>query len=230
MPSSYLDRYGRARTICHRLPPAAKLLLALAFVFVVISVPIRYWPMHGVLASLIFIGHTLAGIPLSYLAKRLAVFLPMVLLLSLSLPMSQGFRAGWEIMGNILVRSTLAFLTGLWLINVMPFEQMLSTIRRFGVPDVLVAMLAFMYRYFFVVWDELDRMRVARRARTFGGGNLIYHWKMSSQLLGMLLIRAMERAERVHGAMCARGWDGRVRFLDDAPAQPTDDQRNPTSP
>ena len=27
-------------------------------------------------------------------------------------------------------------------------------------------------------------------------------------------IRAMERAERVHGAMCARGWDGRVRTLD----------------
>jgi energy-coupling factor transporter transmembrane protein EcfT len=27
----------------------------------------------------------------------------------------------------------------------------------------------------------------------------------------MLLVRALERAERVHGAMCARGWDGHVR-------------------
>jgi energy-coupling factor transporter transmembrane protein EcfT len=29
-----------------------------------------------------------------------------------------------------------------------------------------------------------------------------------------LLLRAMERAERSHRAMLARGWDGSIRFLD----------------
>jgi len=33
-------------------------------------------------------------------------------------------------------------------------------------------------------------------------------------MLGMLLLRSLERAERVHSAMLARGWDGNFRSLD----------------
>jgi len=216
MPSNYLDRYGRAASMCHRWPPKLKLLLTLAVVFTVISVPIRFWPLHGVFLSVVFIGHSLARIPLVYVARRLAVFLPMLIMLSFSVPISQGFQAGWELAASILVRGTTAFLCGLWLVNVMPFDQLLSTLRRLGIPAILVSMLAFMYRYFFVLWDELDKMRTARRARTFCHQTFWQRWKGSAQLIGMLLIRAMQRAERVHGAMCARGWDGHVRFLDDA--------------
>jgi cobalt/nickel transport system permease protein len=103
---------------------------------------------------------------------------------------------------------------GLWLINVMPFDQLLVTLRKLRVPAILVATLAFMYRYVYVLWDELDRMRTARRARSFGSGSLLMRWKTSAQLIGMLLVRSMARAERVHGAMCARGWNGQVRTLE----------------
>ena len=214
MVASYLDRYGRSKSPCHRLPARLKLLLALTIVTVAVSIPVEYWPLQGVLACVVFAGHSLAGIPIVYLARRLAIFLPFVVLLSISLPASQGFETGWTLMVRILFRSTLAFITVLWLVNVMPFGQLLATLRSLRVPDLLTATLAFMYRYIFVLWDELDRMRVARRARTFGEGSLWFHWKSSAQLIGMLLIRAMERAERVHGAMCARGWDGKVRSLD----------------
>lgn len=212
--SDYLDRYGRTQSVCHRLPPRLKLLLAGAVTLVAVSMPVEYWPVQGVLASVIFAAHSLAGIPLSYVMKRLAVFLPMVFLLSISLPLSQGFEKGWEIMIAILLRSTLSFVTALWLVNVMPFDQLLSTLRRVGVPALLVATLAFMYRYFFVLWDELEKMREARRARTMGNAGLWFRWKTGAQLIGMLLIRALERAERVNGAMCARGWDGQIRTLD----------------
>jgi cobalt/nickel transport system permease protein len=215
MPGNYLDRFGRSATICHRLPPAFKLVATVAIVAIGVSVPIRYWPVEGALASLLFVAHALAEIPLAYVARRLAIFLPMVVMLSLSLPLAQGFQAGWEIGFAILVRSTVAFLATLWLVNVMPFDQLLVTLRRLWVPEALVAMLAFMYRYIFVLWDELDKMRVARRARTFGSGGLRQRWRISTHLIGMLLIRAMERAERIHGAMCARGWDGRVRTLEE---------------
>lgn len=215
MTSSYLDRYGRWRTVCHRLPARLKLFVTLAVVITGVSLPAEHWPVHGALGSLVFMGHTLARIPLAYIGRRLAWFLPMVFILSMSLPLAQGFASGWNIMAAIMFRSTLAFLALLWLVNVMPFEQLLVTLRRLWVPEVLVAMLAFMYRYIFVLWDELDKMRVARRARSFGSAGYWDRWRTSAQLIGMLLIRAMERAERVHGAMCARGWDGHVRFLDE---------------
>jgi cobalt/nickel transport system permease protein len=212
--SSYLDRYGRARSLCHRLPSGWKLLLTLAVIVAGVSLPPERWPVHGVLAAVVFMGLSVARVPLAYIGRRLAVFLPMLLLLSLSLPLSQGFATGWELMFAILLRSTLAFLAALWLVNVMPFDQLLVTLRRCWVPELLIAMLAFMYRYLFVLWDELDKMRNARRARTFGSAGRLLRWKTDAQLIGMLLIRAMTRAERVHGSMCARGWTGRVRFLD----------------
>lgn len=211
--SGYWDRYGRRGTFCHRLPPAVKVLLTLGVVAAGLCVPVRFWPVHGVLACLAFVGHTLARVPLSYLLRRLALFLPVVFLLSMSIPLSQGFATGWGVTAAILFRSTLAFVAILWLVNVMPFEQLLVTLRRFRVPAVLVAMLAFMYRYSFVVWDELGKMRTARKARSFRGGMRL-EWKAAIQLIGLLLIRALGRAERVHGAMCARGWDGRVRTLE----------------
>ena len=135
--------------------------------------------------------------------------------MAVSLPLSQGFDRGWDLMLQILFRGMLAFLVSLWLVNVMPFEQLLTTLRRLRVPAVLVAILAFMYRYVFVVWDELDSLRVAWRMRSFGGGSLFFRWKTLGQMIGMLLIRSLNRAERIHGAMLSRGWDGEVRWLDD---------------
>lgn len=197
------------------MPPILKLTLAVGVIVTGVAIPVRYWPAYGVLGCLVFAGHSIAGIPLSYLIKRLLIFLPFVGSMAISLPLSQGLDRGWDLMLQIMFRGCLAFLVSLWLVNVMPFEQLLVTLRKLRVPAVVVAILAFMYRYVFVVWDELDKMRTARKARAFSGGSLWFRWKTLSQLIGMLLIRSLNRAERIHGAMCSRGWDGEVRWLDD---------------
>ncbi len=79
---------------------------------------------------------------------------------------------------------------------------------------MLVATLQFMERYRHVLIDELDRMATARRARTFDRRGALA-WSLLTGLIGMLFLRTFERAERVHGAMVARGWDGVLRTLED---------------
>lgn len=212
--SNYWDRYGRSVSPCHRLPPVLKLVLSVTVILLGIAVPLENWPAYGVLGCVLFAGHSIARIPLSYLLKRLSLFLPFLIMMAISLPISQGFERGWETSAMIVARGTLAFLASLWLVNVMPFEQLLLTLRRLRVPALVVAILAFMYRYVFVVWDELDKLRTAHRARSFGRASLWFRWKTLAQMIGMLLIRSLERAERIHGAMCARGWDGEVRWLE----------------
>lgn len=214
--SDFWDRYGRSVSICHRMPPVLKLALAVGVIVAGVAIPVRYWPAYGVLGCLVFAGHSIAGIPLGYLIKRLLIFLPFVGSMAISLPLSQGLDRGWDLMLQIMFRGCLAFLVSLWLVNVMPFEQLLVTLRKLKVPAVVVAILAFMYRYIFVVWDELDKMRTARKSRSFPGGSLWFRWRTLSQMIGMLLIRSLNRAERIHGAMSSRGWDGEVRWLDDS--------------
>jgi cobalt/nickel transport system permease protein len=190
-------------------------LLTIAAIAAGMTIPPGHWPAHGALLCLVFAAMSLARIPFRYVARRLVGFLFVAMMFGISVPLSRGFHGGWDVMSGIMFRATESFLAGLWLINVIPFDQLLSTLRRSGVPSVLIAILAFMYRFLFVLWDELDRMRVARRARTFDRGGLVFRWQNGTQMIGMLLIRALSRSERVYGAMCARGWDGRLRSLDD---------------
>jgi cobalt/nickel transport system permease protein len=213
--SDYLDRFGRSKSLCHSLPPLLKLGLCLAAVALGMAIPPDHWPAHGSLLCVLFAALALARIPFRFMVRRLAGFLLLALLFAGSVPLSQGFRSGWEVMAGIVFRGTESFLAGLWLVNVMPFDQLLSTLRRVGIPAILLAILAFMYRFLFVIWDELDTMRTARRARTFHRVGPLFRWRVGTQMIGMLLIRALGRSERVYGAMCARGWDGKLRTLDE---------------
>lgn len=232
MPADFLDRYSRGDTICHRLPPRLKSVAVLIVVLVALLaerlVPLlssaagreagesdlNLWPVYGCLASVIFLALSLAQIPVRYLLVRLLFFFPMMGMLSIAIPASNYFASGWDFAALLLLRGTLSFLAVVWLVNVTPFDKLLASVRGLGVPRLLVAMLAFMYRYSFVVFDELQRMRAARKARSFGEAGLGTTWKSHAQLIGMLLIRSMDRAERVHGAMLSRGWDGEIRTLD----------------
>ncbi|MDA0836043.1 MAG: cobalt ECF transporter T component CbiQ [Planctomycetota bacterium] len=214
MAGNYWDRYAREMSVCHRLPTGLKLSLTLTVILLGCLIPVEHWPVHILLLSLVFAGQSLAGISVSYLVKRLSLFLPMISILSLSLPLSHGGSAGWIIAASIFLRGALAFMAMLWLVNVTTTDQMLETMRRYGMPAIVVATLAFMYRYLFLAWDERDRMLQARRARTFGTPTVRQRWQLGTQLIGMLLIRSMSRAERIYGAMCARGWNGTVHHWD----------------
>ncbi|RMG39241.1 MAG: hypothetical protein D6725_05575 [Planctomycetota bacterium] len=212
--AGYWDRYGRGATVCHRWPIEAKLGVVTAITVVALLIPVEHWPLFGVLLAVVFVGHSLARIPLAYLMRRLAFFLPLVLMLGATIPAAEGFSGGWETMWLIVFRSVVTFLALVWLVSVAPFDLLLATLNRYRCPPVLTATMACMYRYVYVLWDELGRMQTARRARTFKRLPRWRQWYEGAQLIGMLLLRAFGRAERVHGAMLARGFAGRVRFFD----------------
>ena len=112
-----------------------------------------------------------------------------------------------------MVKNGLALLTILVLASVTPFPKLLRALRKLGTPRVLVSTLQFMDRYRHVLLEELDRMAIARRARTFSRRAL--PWSVLTGLIGMLFLRTFERAERVHDAMIARGWQGAHHSLDE---------------
>lgn len=200
--------------VCRRLPVTVKIVVTLAVIVLASLIPVEQWPAAGVLLVVVFVGLSLADVGLGYLFRRLVLFIPMLLLFGLTMPITQVDKTdAWLWMIALWLRCLTAFLAGLWLIHVLPFQELLATLLRWRFPTLLVAMLAFMYRYIFILWDELARLRHAREARDFGGGSLIMRWVGNAQLIGLLLLRAMERAERTHHAMLARGWDGSMKFL-----------------
>lgn len=213
MAPDFLDRFSQGSTLCHRLPARLKIFLTLGTILTAVLLPIAQWPWLGCLACLVFAALSLARIPLTYLVRRLLLILPMAIGVGISIPLSHGFKAGWDAAALLIARTSVTLLAALWLVNTTPFEKLLVAAQQLGLPKLFAAMLAMMYRYLFVLFDELARMQTARRARSFHPEPWFRQWLENSQLLGRLLIRAADRGERVHGAMCARGWQGRVRTL-----------------
>ena len=207
-------------SLCHSLPSGWKVGLTLCVIVVASLISVENWPALGLLLMVVFVGLSFAEVTIGYLIRRLALFLPMLLIFGLSLPMTQsGTTSAWSWTIALWLRCTISFLAGLWLIHVLPFSELLATLLKWRCHKVLVAMLACMYRYIFILWEELARLRHARDARDFGRGSILMHWTGNAHLIGLLLLRAMERAERTHHAMLARGWDGSVRFLGDEMSQ-----------
>ncbi len=159
----------------------------------------------------------LSRVPIRYIVTRWLGFLLLVAFLAAMVAAAHPDRARlgwWAVWGALLAKNSLAFVAVLTLAATTPMRRLLSGLGRLGLPTVLVSTLHFMIRYLHVLAEELSRMTLARRSRTFRRSGRL-DWGLLTGLIGMLLIRSFERGERVHAAMLSRGWDGTIRTLDD---------------
>lgn len=91
------------------------------------------------------------------------------------------------------------------------FSDVLYVLRFYKVPDVFVTVLSTTYRYIHLMFCELYRMLLARESRRIREQSSREIWKHGGKMLGFFFIRAYERAERVHLASIARGYEGRTK-------------------
>jgi cobalt/nickel transport system permease protein len=116
---------------------------------------------------------------------------------------------GLMLFWGAIVKSSLSILCMVLLTATTRFDRLLKGLEMMRCPRTIVMVLAFMYRYVFLLSDELMRLLRAREARDTGGGR--WHGvKSLSWIVGVLFVRAYERAERVYLAMCSRGFDGTI--------------------
>jgi cobalt ECF transporter T component CbiQ len=97
--------------------------------------------------------------------------------------------------------------------------DLLTALRSFRVPGVLVDSIAMAFRYAFLLFDEFHRMLAATRAR---GGLRSYWSKLESigRILAQILLRAYDRASAIQSAMLARGAAAVPMSQDAPPAAP----------
>jgi cobalt/nickel transport system permease protein len=216
MQLELLERYSDGDGPLHRLDPRVKLVATVIYVVAVVATPLHWWRVLGAEGLVLAFVIGLSGVPPRALWTRWLGFAILVGFLAVLVARghpSRGELGFGMVAAMIVVKNSLAFLAMLTLVNVTPFHRVLAAMRRLGAPIALVATLQFMYRYLYVLADELDRMVKARRARTFRRTGRL-DWGLLTGLIGVLFLRAFERGERVHSAMLARGWDGTLRTLD----------------
>ncbi len=211
-----MDRLSFRDTPVHRLDPRAKVVATMLFVVAVVS-----FSKYEVLSLFPFflfpvLMATLGDIPAGFVAKRVVSVSPFAVFVGMFNPFFDAgtvavgggvsVGAGWVSLASILVKFALTISAAILLIATTSFPGICRGLRGLGVPALFVSQLLFLYRYLFVLMEEAMRVVRARDMRSFGRrgtGPWVF-----ARIVGTLFLRTVERAERIYGAMLARGFRG----------------------
>ncbi len=206
MRHSFWDHYSSLDSPVHRIPAGFKIVFTITFVLVLTLLPGTYisyvaLPVLMALITLLLISK----VPVANVIKRTLVVLPLVLPVVVlnSIFMESGLKHSL-ILG---VRSFLSIFSLILLVSVTRFSDILKTLSSWHVPKIVIMILSFMYRYFFLLTGEMEKMIRSVKLRS-GNSRGIGMIRIYSQILAILFIKSYERAERVYQAMLMRGYDG----------------------
>ncbi len=96
---------------------------------------------------------------------------------------------------------------------------MIHAFEHLRVPKTLTTIVAFLYRYLFVLTDEVLRLLRARQSRSAtvaglkSGRSVAWRARVTGNMAGQLFLRSYERSDRIYNAMLARGYTGQLRTL-----------------
>lgn len=230
----FLDTYQPGTSSIHRWDARVKLVLAIAFIMSTAISPAGIWPVYIILYSLILSVELLSEQGIGFYFKRALLAIPFVFAALPLIFTSPGermtlFSFGWwavdiSVTGvvrflSIALKSWISVQAAVVLATCTPFHELLAAMRAVGIPRLLVSIFQMMWRYLFVLIDEALRLLRARQARSSQsdltdvrtGGSIVWRANVTGGLAGSLLLRALERSDRIYSAMLARGYDGEVR-------------------
>jgi cobalt/nickel transport system permease protein len=209
------DELARQDSFIHRLHPLAKLLATLVYTVVLVSYD-KYANI-ALLPFLFFPVFTAAAgrIPAGPIMKRLLYIEPMIICVGLLNPlfdrgttiiMGHAVSSGWLIFISITLKGSLAVTSALLLIATTGMDGIALSLRKLKVPKILVLQLMLTYRYISVLLEEASRIIQAYSLRAFDPKGL--KREVWGPLLGQILLRTVDRAQRIYDAMCLRGFNG----------------------
>lgn len=220
-----LDAYAQLDSPIHNWEARTRLvgLVVLIFAFAFVQSLFLLIPMILVTAVLFI----LSKIPFKFLQRRLAI--PGIFLagLILSFPfLVQGtplfelgpvtiWREGVQQAALVATRFLCILTISLILFGSAPFLTNIKAMRALGMPLILGDMILLTYRYLFEMSHRFDTTRTAARMRGFQGNQFSLDGMTTfASLIGHLLVRSYDQADRVYHAMILRGYGSGVIHRD----------------
>lgn len=226
------ELYAHSASPIHRTDARVKVILTLAFILALNLVPYNAWPAYVLFFTLVLSATLLSRLGAGFVLKRALLALPFVLaavpliftgpqprydldVLGLALSYSP---QGLERFASIALRSWIAVQGAVLMAATTRFADLLTALQQIRVPRLFVAVIGLMWRYLFVISEEVTRMLRARSSRSAtvvesagarkAGGSLAWRARVTGGMAGSLFLRSLERSDRVYAAMLSRGYNG----------------------
>ncbi len=234
MHSDIFDRYHHSNSPLHRLDPRIKVVIAIAFILSNALLPDGAWIAYGLSFLFLLLAVIFSNLGFLFTIRRSLIALPFalaavtVLFLPLGTPVTTFRLLFWNLtitdVGlirfiSIVIRSWLSVQMAVLLVAVTQFPDLIHALEHLHVPRIITTIIAFLYRFLFILSDEVLRLLRARKARSAGvagrraGGDLIWRAQVAGHMTGQLFLRSYERSDRIYNAMLSRGYTGNLRTL-----------------
>jgi cobalt/nickel transport system permease protein len=223
------ELYRSRNSILHAVDARVKVLFTLAFIVSLSLSPQGAWPAYVLFFSLSLSLALASNLGLTMLFKRSLLALPFALAALpliftgpaprypiewLPIPLLYS-PTGLERFLSIALKSWISIQAAILLSATTRFPDLLAALRQLGVPRLLAAVTGLMWRYLFVMIEEVKRLLRARSSRSTtplpgkkAGGSLRWRAQVAGGMAGSLFLRSLERSDRVYAAMLARGYTG----------------------
>lgn len=206
-------------SVIDRLDPRVRLVTALAASLMPLF--LVSWRGLGLAFAAALILAAYARVPLSTWLPRLIGINLFVLMMAVVVPWSipgdplvivgslQYSREGAAWAGQIALRANIVFLVLTAFLVKMEPTTAGHALQRLRLPNRLVLLMMFTVRYIEVFEREYLRLRQAMRVRGFTPRFNRHTLRSFGNLVGMLLVHAFDRSERIQLAMKCRGFTGK---------------------
>lgn len=217
------ETFTAGRSVIHGIDPRIRIAVAAVYTSVVAVTGDTTALLTALAVSVLLV--ILARLPLLQVFRRLSVVVGFLLLIWLLLPLTYGgpvmgrlgpltfHEPGILLSLQISLKSVAIVMAFIALIATMDIATLGHSLIRLKVPAKVAYLLLMTYRYIFVLEQEYQRLLRAARIRGFKPGTNLHSYKTFAYLVGMLFVRAADRAQRVHQAMKCRGFKGRFYSL-----------------
>ncbi|PID45700.1 MAG: cobalt ECF transporter T component CbiQ [Proteobacteria bacterium] len=218
------QRFGRSKNWVDKFDPRARMVATLIFALAVVFSRTLWLPFLGLLLALAFALS--ASLDFHRTLRRMVAMDMFIVVMVIMLPFTMSGDVMFHVFGfaaskqgllyaiNIGLKANAVVLILLALVGTLEASTLGHTLARLKVPEKLVHLLLFTVRYLDVISREYNRMRKAMKARAFVPKNNLHTWRSFGYLIGMLLVRSLERSERTFAAMKCRGYCGKLYLFD----------------
>ncbi|HZM23722.1 MAG TPA: cobalt ECF transporter T component CbiQ [Anaerolineales bacterium] len=234
MHSDAFDRYHHGHSLIHHLDPRIKVVVTIAFIISNAFLPDGAWIAFALAWAFVLFASTLSGLGIGFTFRRSFIALPFALaaitvLFSIPGEPVASFRfmmgdltitdAGLLRFVSIVIRSWLSVQMAILLVAATEFPKIVHALNHLRIPTIITVIISFLYRYLFVLADEVLRLLRARQARSAAaagknpGGNVLWRARIAGHMAGQLFLRSYERSDRIYNAMLSRGYKGELMTI-----------------
>lgn len=231
-PLSVQGDSGRTPSFVGSFDPRVRVVAASLFAIMVVALQQVEFALAAF--GLAIITMFLTDLPLRLTLKRMAAMDGFIIVMLVMLPFTTPGTPMFSMLGAeasregllhavlIGIRANAVVLMMLSLLSGMTPVALGHTLYRLKCPAQLVHLMMFTVRYISVLHDEYHRLRMAMKLRGFKARNTRHTYRSFGYLFGMLIVRSLERAERVLEAMKCRGFSGHFPMIDHLVFKPRD--------